>query len=233
MWKGNLIACGTNAKTVKGDGSEILTAIMYLKPFKTGGHNLCANAEIAGCVDGCLVSAGRGQMDSVQRGRERKTWWFINDRDGFMRQLIKDIESFVRYCGKRDILPAVRLNGTSDIRWETIKVDGQSLMERFPMVQFYDYTKIANRRVPDNYHLTFSYSAAREIYLKQVAKALDRGMNIAVVFRHKASMPKKFLGRDVINGDRDDLRFLDPSNVIVGLYAKGKAVKDTSGFVVG
>jgi hypothetical protein len=35
----------------------------------------------------------------------------------------------------------------------------------------------------------------------------------------------------VFNGDESDLRFLDPQGVIVGLYAKGKAKKDTSGFV--
>jgi hypothetical protein len=35
----------------------------------------------------------------------------------------------------------------------------------------------------------------------------------------------------VFNGDDSDLRFLDPKNSIIGLYAKGKAKKDTSGFV--
>jgi hypothetical protein len=45
-------------------------------------------------------------------------------------------------------------------------------------------------------------------------------------------MPKKFLGLKVINGDKNDLRFLDPKNSIVGLYAKGKAKKDYSGFVI-
>jgi hypothetical protein len=36
----------------------------------------------------------------------------------------------------------------------------------------------------------------------------------------------------VIDGDANDLRFLDPTGVIVGLKAKGAAKKDTSGFVV-
>jgi hypothetical protein len=35
----------------------------------------------------------------------------------------------------------------------------------------------------------------------------------------------------VINGDETDLRFLDAKGVIVGLRAKGKARKDTTGFV--
>ena len=45
------------------------------------------------------------------------------------------------------------------------------------------------------------------------------------------AMPETYLGRPVFNGDESDLRFLDPKNVIVGLYAKGKAKKDTTGFV--
>jgi hypothetical protein len=39
------------------------------------------------------------------------------------------------------------------------------------------------------------------------------------------------LGREVINGDKHDLRHLDPKKVIVGLIAKGKAKKDFNGFV--
>ena len=58
------------------------------------------------------------------------------------------------------------------------------------------------------------------------------GANMAVVFRDKDSIPDTFLGRPVVDGDSDDLRFLDPDNVVVALYAKGKAKRDTSGFVV-
>lgn len=242
MWKGNLLSCGTNAKTVKGDGSEYLTAIMYLKPYKTAGINLCAMAEQAKCIDPCLVGAGRGQMDSVQAGRLRKTEWFIRDRAGFMAQLVSDLESFVSYCAKRGIHPCVRLNGTSDIRWELIPVQrgGHTLGNvflAFPMVTFYDYTKIANRKVthttPGNYSLTWSYSGASEAYAAQHAIAKANGLNIAVVFRRKGDIPASFLGLPTIDGDRDDMRFLDPKGVVVALYAKGKAKQDQSGFVVG
>ena len=230
---GNLIRAGGDAKTVKGNDSGYLTSIMYLKSFKTLGVNLCPMAETASCHVGCLYSAGRGQMNSVQKGRLRKTEWFIKDRVGFMEQLKKDLTRFVNYCDKRELYPAIRLNGTSDIRFENITIGNQTLMEHFPNIQFYDYTKIANRRnIPDNYHLTFSYSEANPIYQKQVNIALEKKMNIAVVFRHRENMPKKFLGLKVIDGDKTDLRFLDPKNSIVGLYAKGKAKNDYSGFVI-
>jgi hypothetical protein len=174
-------------------------------------------------------------MGSVQAGRLRKTEWFIRDRQGFMAQLVTDLQSFVSYCAKRSIQPCVRLNGTSDIRWELIPVEGhKNIMEAFPSVLWYDYTKIANRRnVPENYHLTWSYSGANEAYAKQHAIAKANGLNIAVVFRRKGDIPASFLGLPTIDGDRDDMRFLDPKGVVVALYAKGKAKQDQSGFVVG
>jgi hypothetical protein len=240
MWKGNLLACGGNAKTVKGDGSEYLTAIMYLTPWKSAGVNLCPSAELAGCIKGCLNKAGRGQMDSVTVGRARKTAWIANDRDGFMTQLVTDLASFQRYCAKRGIQACVRLNGTSDIRWELIAVDVggmrfANVFEAFPGIQFYDYTKIANRKTDAiaNYALTFSYSAANPAYAKQVEIAKAKGMNIAVVFRSADIIPTDFIGMPTFDGDKDDLRFLDPAGVVVALYAKGPAKRDYSGFVVG
>ena len=238
--KGTLLACGNNAKTIKGDGSEYLTAIMYLAPWKTASINVCANAELAGCIDGCLFSAGRGQMHNVKSARIRKTEWFAKDRVSFMQQLVDDVRSFVAYCAKRGIQPCVRLNGTSDIRWELIPVTlGEhtlgNIFLAFPQVQFYDYTKIANRKIthttPNNYHLTFSYSNANPKYAQMVEQAISNGMNVAVVWRTKHTIPARFLGLPTIDGDRDDLRFLDPKQCIVALYAKGSAKHDKSGFV--
>ena len=233
MWKGNLISCGTNAKTIKGDGDELLTAIMYLIPWKSFGANLCPSAELAACHEPCLVSAGRGAFSSVIAGRARKTEWFAKDRNGFMLQLYLDVSRFVKYCNDRNIKPCIRLNGTSDIRWELIPVGKhKNIMEAFPMVQWYDYTKIANRRnVPDNYHLTWSYSGANPKYSDMMDTAVSNGMNVAVVFRTKGSIPASFKGLPTVDGDKNDLRFLDPKGVAVALYAKGKAKHDTSGFV--
>jgi len=140
-----------------------------------------------------------------------------------------DIAEGVRKASKLGKQLAVRLNGTSDIAWENVTgSDGHTLMESFPAVQFYDYTKLPSRKVPSNYHLTVSYSAANSKYADKVI-ASDK--NAAVVFR-TPSLPATFRGRPVINGDTTDLRFLDVSGVVVGLYAKGKAKNDRTGFVV-
>ena len=229
----NLISVGNNAKTIKGDGSEFETGIQYKKPFKTmfNGkvYNLCAMAETAGCAAGCLNTAGRGQMSSVQRGRERKTMLWLSDRVAYMDALHNDLTKFRKRNLKRGVKPCVRLNGTSDIQYEKT-----GIMEQFPEIQFYDYTKIVKRayaKMPDNYHLTLSYSEANADYAEQVLTAVrETGINAAVVFRNK--LPKTFKGLPVIDGDKDDLRFLDPQGVIVGLIAKGKAKQDKSGFVI-
>jgi len=47
-----------------------------------------------------------------------------------------------------------------------------------------------------------------------------------------ADPPATLWQAPVIDGTLTDLRFLDPKGVIVGLQAKGKAKKDTTGFVV-
>ena len=201
---------------------------MHLRPVNT---KICPYQDIAKCKSACLNTAGLGGVyPSIQKARQRKTDLFLNDRDEFMRQLVHDIEKFIRACDRKDKLPAIRLNGTSDIQWEKIDIDGQNIFEMFPNVQFYDYTKIPTRKVDKipNYHLTWSYSEANEKYAEMFDQVPN---NKAVVFRTK-DLPSMFRGLEVIDGDTHDMRFLDKPNSVVGLKAKGQAKKDYSGFVI-
>lgn len=250
MFKGSLIRSGNNAKTAKGDG-EYETAIMYLAPFDLAGGNVCPMAEQAGCVKGCLNTAGRGAYNNVQLARINKTKRYLKSRTDFLAELVDDLERFVIYCHRKGVKPAVRLNGTSDIQWEVAhpcEHRGErfaSIFKAFPMVQFYDYTKIYKRvyrQLPANYSLVLSYSEANAAYADAVAKAAhETGANMAVVYRTK-ELRDYFVDklaqygdvcREVIDGDETDLRFLDKKGVIVGLYAKGRAKTDRSGFVLG
>ena len=248
--KPTLLNVDQNAKTVKGQKYGVLTAVLYLAPADLSGFNVCAMAVLARCKEPCLNTAGRGAFTTTQKARIRKTKWFFEDRQGFMQQLAKEITALVTKAEKRGLKPAVRLNGTSDIKWENVcfdyefafgKVRSVTIFQLFPEVQFYDYTKIPNRNtksnpLPANYHLTFSYSASPE-FKPHVAKALQhRGMNIAVVFESPEMVQAKirdgFMGLPVVDGDESDVRFADKNSVVVALYAKGKAKKDYSGFVV-
>ncbi len=212
-----------NTKTVKGEKMGYLTFILHFAPATLSGYQVCPAASV-NCTKVCLNTAGRGRFTAIQEARIRKTRWFFEDRDSFMDALVKDIHAAIRKADRENMIPVFRLNGTSDIRWETVSVWGyRNVMELFPTVQFYDYTKLPNRRdLPSNYHLTFSRSESNEHLIPQ-------DMNVAVVFD---KLPDTFMGRTVIDGTDTDLRFLDPQNVIVGLLAKGKAKKDTSGFVI-
>ena len=248
MFKGKLIISGNNAKTVKGDGTEYETAIMYLAPFtQAGAGNVCAMAVMAHCWEGCLNTAGRGAMNSVQRARVAKTTRYMKDRAGFMAQLVDDLRRFRNYAKRKGVQPCVRLNGTSDIMWEKghpVTIDGvrfASVMEAFPEIQFYDYSKIYTRvdkPMPSNYALTLSYSGANPDYAAAVvARVNARLANMAVVFRDQFTvghfLGAGFDGFPVIDGDKTDMRFLDPQGGhVVALYAKGKAKHDRSGCVI-
>lgn len=234
----SLLSISADAKTVKGEAMGVLTGVMYFAPADISGYEVCPKAT-AGCKAACLYSAGRGAFNNVQQARIAKTKRFFEDRENFMAELVDDIGRLERKAAREGMQPAVRLNGTSDIVWEKIRVRKGSLeyrnvMEAFPLIQFYDYTKIAGRKAAvqiPNYHLTFSLAEDNDADAKA---ALDNGMNLAVVMKLKRNdeKPLTFWKRPVIDGDQTDVRFKDPKGGhVVGLFAKGAAAKDQSGFV--
>ena len=228
-----------NPKILKGTKQGYNTYILHLAPANVSGYETCAK-RTAGCTAACLNTAGRGGMfkkgestNVIQEARKRKTRMFFENRADFMLQLFLDIKKAIKQSDKLGLIPVFRLNGTSDLAWEKYEVqDGKNIFQMFPDVQFYDYTKILGRKVKNipNYHLTFSAADGNDA---DVYRAIAEGLNVATVFGLKKTeaMPETYNGRPVFNGDDSDLRFLDPKGVIVGLYAKGKAKKDTSGFV--
>ena len=224
-----LLSVNVDTKTIKSNKAGFLTGILYLAPYNLSGVNLCPFAKVAGCVDACLNTAGRGAFSNVQKARLRKAKLFNDDRGEFMAQLIEDIHKLKREAKKKNLQPVIRLNGTSDIEWENIRAGEYTIFDLFPDLQFYDYTKNPNRKnLPANYDLTFSYSGV-ESFIKFNRQALSNNMRVATVFK---ILPVEFEGREVINGDDHDARFIEDKNIIVGLKAKGKARKDNSGFVI-
>ena len=223
----------SNPKVQKGTKLGYLTAILHLAPHKLSGVNVCPKASPE-CIALCLNTAGRGGIirkgdttNRIQECRIRRTRLFVENREEFFHQLSADIVKVEKIAMKLNLTPAIRLNGTSDIRWENLNVfGGQNIFDLFPTVQFYDYTKISGRLSLPNYHITFSRSEMNEV---ETAEEMDSGRNIAVVFDE---VPSFYKGRPVVDGDVSDLRFLDPTGVVVGLKAKGKARKGTYNFVV-
>ena len=227
-----LLSINADTKTIKGLKEGFLTGIMYLAPEKMSGKNVCPNAS-DGCKKVCIYFTGHGAFTNVQEARIKKTKYFLNNKNEFMLNLVNSIDKLIKKASRENLIPVIRLNGTSDIPWENITIvkDGVihgNIFTIFPNLQFYDYTKSPKRNVIDipNYHLTFSRSETNDNLIPNVIK---QGLNIAVVFD---KLPKQYLGLNVFNGDQSDLRFKDPENSIIGLIAKGPAKKDSSGFVV-
>jgi len=227
-----LLGINTNYKTIKSEKVGVLTGIIYMAPYNLSGKNVCPGAS-AGCAAACLNTAGRGAMNVVQAARLKKTNRFWDDREQFLFDLAGEISKLRRQAKAKGLKAAVRLNGTSDLPYERYKVGdtGMNIMQLFPDVQFYDYTKLENRIVnktlPANYHLTFSRAEDNDHKLDDVLKHTSA----AVVF--SGELPETWRGYPVIDGDEHDARFTDAGpGVIIGLTAKGKARHDTSGFVI-
>lgn len=222
-----------NAKIRKGEKIGFKTFGIHLAPASLSGFNVCKDAS-AGCAASCLNTAGMGAFSNVQLARIEKTRLFFRDKAFFLAQLIKEITAAIKSAEKQGLTAVFRLNLTSDLPWEKIKLNDKTVFQLFPQVMFYDYTKSPERmtaflagEMPKNYHLTFSKSETNGAIAESILKS---GGNVAMVFRK--SLPSKWLGAEVINGDETDLRFLDGAGKIIGLVEKGKAKKDESGFVI-
>jgi hypothetical protein len=216
----------TNAKTAK---NSIETLILYLAPFtqNSKGINLCPKAT-AGCAAACLFTAGRGAFSNVAQSRINRTEYYLHDRKAFLAQLAKEVNA----QSKKVPTLAVRLNGTSDIKLVEMLTLTHDIA---PNVVFYDYTKIpskaGNRKTTQghDYIVTYSFNEGKDA-IPNALEVLNRGGNVAAVFRKE--LPDTFLGYPVIDGDQSDIIMLYNRGVILGLKAKGKAKKDTTGFVI-
>ena len=223
-----------SAKTMKSYQHGTMTYCIYLAPATMAGRtnkgsriNVCPKSEH--CKAFCLNESGHNKTDVLARGekesrinkaRIKKTRLFYNDRDTFMRLVIHEIKKWQKKAKEMNMAFSVRINGTSDLSIELfIDPDtGLNLLELFPDVQFYDYTKVATRirlmhQYP-NYDLTFSYDGYN---WEDCEKFLNEGGKVAVVF-FDSKMPKYFNGYPVCDGNEYDMRYIDPARHIVGLH---------------
>jgi hypothetical protein len=249
----NRIFSTDSPKAVKAESFGYINAIHYLAPAELGGvGNLCPHAS-PGCRALCLGHySGQASMvadleagdNGTRKSRREKAQLFMRDRPRYLAAMVLELTRLVRQANALGKKLCVRLNGSSDIAWETVRfsANGKTIFDLFPAVAFVDYTKNPrrfDRPLPANYWLTFSRS---ETNGAEAIGLLQRGFNVAVVFA--GEKPKAWHGFETVDGDQHDLRQLDPrgflasgaqyrSGFVVALSPKGrKAQKDTSGFVV-
>ena len=203
-----------NPKTEK---SKEVTRILHLAPSDISGQNVCANS--GNCAKICLHFAGIPYlMGGKKTCRVRKTLAFFDDTQSFL-ELTATAILYNRSILAADELLAIRLNGTSDILWETLEFTVSPELSRFWQIKFgiyivatvyrsiphmfshypelriklYDYTKNRHnwQECHDiGYHLTFSFDGwDNRKNLKIAAEALAHGANIAAAFNLTKKRP--------------------------------------------
>jgi len=212
-----------------------LVYTLYLAPAKSSGYEVCPMRTLF-CTDLCLNYSGMNRMnmngEMINESRIKKTKLFFEEREFFVRWMIEEIKQSKKKSEKLGYSFSVRLNNTSDISPEMFWIrqdDGttKNILQLFPDVQFYDYTKVPSRveltKKYKNYDLTFSFDGTN---LETCEKMLSNKVRVAMVFN---KLPKTFLSYKVIDGDLYDMRYRDKKNVIVGLKFKkvrNKLTKD-------
>ena len=212
-----------NSKLRKGENYNVG---LELLPDSLSGTNLCAGA--GECIYSCLAFAGLGNILTYKRIYEgglpvpiqakcKRTKLFLEDRPFFEQVLSLELDSAKRIAHLRGAVLGVRLNTTSDVDWT-------DFISAHADIQFYDYTKVFNRKSVPNYHVT--YSASEKTSENMIRKLLADGKNVAMIFHH---VPTSWRSIPVVSGDDSDNRYDDARGIIVGLkYKKTLGVQETN-----
>ena len=207
------------------EANGTITYCLYLAPANMSGYEVCPVSKF--CRKFCLNGSGHNKADILLRGEEsrinisriKRTRLFFENKPLFMQLLIHEIKRTREYAMRRGMSFSVRLNGTSDLSPEDFVYGGKNILEIFPDVIFYDYTKVPSRLSLlgkyINYDLTFSYNGHNINICKQF---LQRGGKVAVVFANQKMLPMKFMGFPVWDANKYDMRYLDPHGHIMGLH---------------
>ena len=214
----------SSSKIAKGLKYNEMTYILYLAPASQSGYNVCPMSTEE-CRKACVSESGHNRIDvkknAINKARIKKTKLFFEQRDFFMSWLVKEITKAKIDADTKGYRFSVRINGTSDIDLTTFKIGGRNILEIFPLIQFYDYTKVSKRfkllDKYDNYDLTYSFSGYNMIQCLDLLE--NKKGRVAMVFEGKV-LPQSFMGYKVIDGDEYDMRYLDKQGVIVGLKFK-------------
>lgn len=141
--------------------------------------NVCARATPE-CESSCLVFSGHNLSDDYNTVKKYALISsLVREPEAFIRMLAENIHLHNCSSTCAGIAPLIRLNVFSDLPWELMVPE---MFEHFSDVQFYDYTKVPNRKPPANYDLTFSYAGTEQNVAAMDFEVKSHGRRVAVVF---------------------------------------------------
>lgn len=222
----------SSSKLMHNERMNMLTYGLYLASSDLCGINVCPKSSM--CRESCLVGSGHSRIDAqshkgmIERSRIIKTRLFFANKPLFMKLMTMEINRAINKAKRNGMGFSIRLNCTSDISPLAFVMDGKNILELYPNVQFYDYTKVKKywdiMEKYNNYYVTFSRDGSAENE-KDCLEWLAKGNNVAVVFgvRKKSELPKTWKGYGVLCGDDYDYRLWDKlqeGKQVVGLVYK-------------
>lgn len=236
-----------NTKLAKSMETAYYNCGITLAQARMSGYNMCPGST-QGCRASCLGGWGRAEyLPMASSGRINRTILFHNNPELFWNILETEMHAIDRYATKYGLKVAFRPDILSDQNWHT---KFPQMFSEFPRWQFYGYTKVRSKvsaylkgNLPPNYYLTYSWS--ERMTIEDVKAYKKDGINISVPFYNKETLkpiiPKQWYRMIVENGDKTDLRFLDPPNRIIGLGVKLpkkrenaiRVIQQSNGFFVG
>lgn len=224
--------CNCSTKLMHNERLNMLTYGLYLASANASSINVCPKSSM--CRESCLVGSGYAKIDGlsgnnkVVNARITKTRLFFANKPLFMKLMMIEIKRAMNKAKRQNMEFSIRLNCTSDISPLAFTYEGKNILELYPNVSFYDYTKVKNywkiAEKYSNYYLTFSRDGSKENE-QECLEWLAKGNNVAVVFgvTKTSELPKKWKGYEVLVGDDYDYRVWDKLQVgkqIVGLIYK-------------
>ncbi len=221
--------------------------------------NLCKKAT-NGCAISCIYHQGilknsDFSKHKMKQARIKRTLRFLIQREDFFNQLIKEIKALVRKAKRKDLIPCIQLNGTSDILWEKEKfiyedIEYKNIMELFPTLSFFDYTKYdilkSRKKLPKNYFLTYSRAGKHKGVLvdpwEDLKNILNNKIDVAIIFTKEIKdyilENRKYNDYKIIDGDLYNCRIYDrvqredERGLIIAIQAAAKTDINTSCFII-
>jgi len=203
-----------------------------------GKHRNVCRWSTPGCRAACLGNSGHLgiQGGSASRAMLARYVMLCVWPDDFWLLVDHEISRHKRRVARCGKILVARVNGTSDLMVpEEARVDGESILDRHPDVRFQDYTKRPIKwsgwsKWYPNYYLVRSITERDGPNPEH-----DGNYVVPVDLPRGAPLPKRYMGRPVIDGDVHDLRCADRQ----GQYAVLVRVKertdgerpDTRGFI--